>query len=149
MHLAVTSEAEQSREPKPNLGKNTHLCQINILVSSVLNCAQCSYETYYYTARVCPCNMILECERPSSRLSKHNKFPGTRAKVGRKKWHWGLFTGGRLVLIWQKIKAFRASLTFYPQYGSHLCRAQLILCPAHIVPLIRSAGVNNFQSVVP
>lgn len=64
------------------------------------------------------------------------------------KWHWGLFTGGWLVLIWQKIKASGASLTFYPQCGSHLCRAQLILCPAHVGPFIRSAGVNNFQSVV-
>lgn len=92
----------------------------------------------------------------SSRLSGHNKFPGTRAKVCVCKcvcvcggWHWGLFTGGRLVLIWQKIKARRASLTFYPQYSSHLSRAQLILCTAHVVPLVRSAGVNNSQSVVP
>lgn len=68
---------------------------------------------------------------------------------------------GQLVLIWQKINPHRPSqpkspsppprarLTFYPQRGGHLSRAQLILGPAHVVPLVSAAGVHNFQSVVP
>lgn len=77
--------------------KAPHLCQIGFAI----NCAQSIYETK--VCCVCPCEYDSWMWALASWVSKHNKFPSTRAKVG-EKWHWGLFPGGHLVLIWQKIK---------------------------------------------
>lgn len=140
----------QGNYQNPTLTRTKALTFVrSCLLGFALDSLQFIWDMSLYAVKCVLVIWFLNVRALGSRLSKHNKFPCTWAKVEGGWWHWGLFTGGQLVLIWQKIKAPRASLTFYPQYGSHLCRAQLILCPAHIVSLICSAGVNNSQSVVP